>query len=160
MINPHFSTGSILLLALALVASGCGGADVPEVAYVEGTVTLDGKPLEGALLTFNPVEGGRPSYGRTDAEGWYELMYMDGVEGALPGSHVVWISTAREGDPDAEDPKAKESRKEEVPAQYNVMASENPQMTKEVKAGEDNVIDFALKSEGEVIELDDSKGDD
>lgn len=156
--NPKPGPLPVLSLLLLSLVCGCSSADVPELAPVEGTVTLDGEPLEGALVTFNKVGGGRPAYGRTDADGWYQLTYMDGIAGALPGEHVVWITTYREGDPDADDPEAQKTRKEEVPAQYNVNASGNPDMTRTVKAGEDNVIDFELKSEGEIIELDDSQG--
>lgn len=156
--NSHRGILYGLGLFALLFVLGCNAADVPELAYVEGTVTMDGKPLEGALVTFNSVSGGRPSYGRTDESGWYEVIYMDGVEGALPGDHVVWISTFREGNGDSEDPEERKSRKEEVPAQYNINASDNPEMTRTVKAGEDNVINFELKSEGEIIELDDSQG--
>jgi hypothetical protein len=63
-------------LLLAALASGCQDNIVP----VSGEVTLNGKPLAGAVVTFQPVgsqTGKSPqpvatgSVGRTDALGYY-----------------------------------------------------------------------------------------
>jgi hypothetical protein len=43
----------------------------------------------------------RESYGRTDADGNYELYYTDDDKGAVPGKHSVRISTATGGDADS-----------------------------------------------------------
>jgi len=79
----------MIMLVLAL---GCTGrpAGYPETAPVEGTVLLDGKPLEGALVIFSPAEG-RASRGTTDAAGKYTLRYTGEIDGAMIGSHVVSI---------------------------------------------------------------------
>jgi hypothetical protein len=65
--------GLILLgLAAVVVAStGCGGQPTLQTEYVEGVVTLDGQPVEGATVTFVPVaEGqGAPATGMTNAQG-------------------------------------------------------------------------------------------
>jgi len=76
---------------LALHIAGCGGADIPEVGEVSGTVTVDGKPAPGILVSFVPKEGGRPSSGITDDNGYYELQYSPNAMGALIGSHTVSI---------------------------------------------------------------------
>jgi len=49
--------------------AGCGGkpAGYPDTAPVNGTITLDGAPLEGASVSFSPVDG-RSSSGKTDAQ--------------------------------------------------------------------------------------------
>jgi len=57
---------SFLLLALA----GCGGASY-QVVPVSGKVTLNGKPLAKAHVTFAPIGGldketGSPAHGQTD----------------------------------------------------------------------------------------------
>lgn len=128
-----------------LVASvvGCAGGDVGSVT---GTVHLDGKPLEGALITFYPqieagagMEKGGASAGRTDAEGKYELIYNRDVKGAEVGKHLVYIETAVESDGYGE------GRGEELPKRYN---SES-ELEVEVKPGR-NTIDFLdLTSEGD-----------
>ncbi|MDQ3332196.1 MAG: carboxypeptidase-like regulatory domain-containing protein [Planctomycetota bacterium] len=128
----------MLLVSLTL---GCG-PDGPEIATVEGTVTLGGEPLAEAMVLFQPSNG-RPSAGRTDAEGHYELIYSQGREGALPGEHTVAISTFQAGNPEEGTPKIIER----VPAQYNVQT----ELKETVEAGE-NVIDFNLKAEGRILD--------
>lgn len=84
----HF--GALLLLA-PLTVTGCGR---PSFGEVEGTVTLDGKPLEGVMVHFVPdfVDGsaGPTSWGGTDAAGHYTLACMNqNQKGAFVGKHRV-----------------------------------------------------------------------
>ena len=83
-------------LALFLLAAGCGVRDpnMPELVTVTGTVTLDGKPLPGAILTFLPTEEkqGGGAVGFTDAEGKYSLQTVHGGEGCPRGYFRVSIS--------------------------------------------------------------------
>jgi hypothetical protein len=51
--------GAFLLLAAAIVMSGCGGG----TSTISGTVSYDGKLLKGGNLTF--VSDGKPSVGTT-----------------------------------------------------------------------------------------------
>jgi hypothetical protein len=108
---------------------GCRQSDRPTLGMVAGTVTLDGRPLAGANLVFEPVEGGRASTGYTDANGRYELFYIRRDKGAKVGRHKVVINA---GDPDS-------GKAEIVPPRYN----QNTTLEAEVKAG-DNTLDFAL----------------
>lgn len=120
-----------------MLLNGCGdGApeDTPEVGTVTGTVTLDGKPLPGVVVAFQP-ETGRGSTGRTDEQGKYTLGYNAELDGAAVGMHKVTITTPTE----APDPTG--SFKEPIPAKYNAKT----ELTEQVNAGE-NVIDFDLKS--------------
>jgi hypothetical protein len=71
----------------ALAASGCGG---PNLAEVEGTVKLNGKPLEKIQVEFWPEASGPRSMGTTDAQGKFVLMTDDGKRtGAVVGWHKV-----------------------------------------------------------------------
>jgi len=85
------------ILIVVPVVVGCGGPKGLPVCYVEGIVTLDGKPLEGALVSFYPEVSGentRTAAGYSDASGKYTLT-SDGGEpqkGALAGDYVVTIS--------------------------------------------------------------------
>lgn len=89
----------VLLTAacLLLLFPGCGSSrrHLP-VAYVEGTVTHDGVPLENASINFIPkIEGqGEAAGGYTDAKGKYKVTSMNGDvdRGALPGDYIVTIS--------------------------------------------------------------------
>lgn len=86
-----------LIAGLLTVMSGCGAeSDRPKLGTVSGIVSLDGKPLANAGISFRPVEGGRVSQGRTDQEGRYRLIYLDNpheVPGAKVGENVVYVST-------------------------------------------------------------------
>lgn len=90
MRNPRI--GIIWLAAACVLLSGCGGSDVPETIPVEGTVKLDGNPVEGANVGFYPKSGGRPAMGRTDRNGHYTLSTFAARDGAIPGEHAVVIS--------------------------------------------------------------------
>lgn len=140
------------LLALSLFCLcqlGCGSnGDQPELGTVNGTVTLDGQPLVGVAVVFQP-DNGRPSRGMTDAEGKYELTYIRQTKGAKVGPHRVEVAPNEEGGVEetesnaGEGPAAgtKPSSKPSVPARYNSKS----ELKVEVKSGA-NKIDFELKS--------------
>ena len=81
---------TVLSVAL-LVLVGCGRSDRPPMATASGIVKLDGVPVEGATVTFIPVEGGRPGSGRTDAEGRYTIKTFEDVDGGIVGDHKVSV---------------------------------------------------------------------
>lgn len=76
---------------LVFVLVGCGRSPYPETASVQGTVTLDGKPVGNATVTFAPTTS-RASSGRTDEQGKYILTFKKGIPGAVLGEHQVKIS--------------------------------------------------------------------
>jgi hypothetical protein len=84
-----------------------------DVAPVSGTVTLDGIPLKSASVTFQPKEGGRPSYGVTNEQGRYVLEYSMNELGAKVGACTVRITTASGSDDSGAKPT-----KEMVPQRY------------------------------------------
>jgi hypothetical protein len=73
----------LLLVAL----TGCGGADVMKVT---GTLKYKGQPVPNALVDFTPAKG-RPSYGETDGQGHFKLVYDRQHDGAVPGKHTVSV---------------------------------------------------------------------
>ena len=79
-----------LAAGLALASIGCKGQTAPAVAtdYVEGVVSLDGQPLEGATVTFVPVQEGTgvSATGRSDASGKYTLTAVGAGRGAQVGA--------------------------------------------------------------------------
>lgn len=113
-----------------------------KVAPVSGTVKLDGKPLKGALVTYTPQEGGRPSFGETNEEGYYELTYTREQQGAEIGKHDVSITTFREGGGYG---GGAEGAKETVPSKYN----SSTELVKDVPSG-GATIDFELDSDGQI----------
>lgn len=111
--------GCLTLILACLLMAGCGPGN--GLVTVKGKVTLNGQPLEGAVVQFQPTaRGGSPSSGVTDADGRYELMYTFDAPGATPGEHVVSISTART---DLDEGGYEVERPERVPAKYNTQTT-------------------------------------
>jgi hypothetical protein len=87
-----------VLCILMLGMTGCGGAaateDLPKTAPVAGVVTLDGKPLVSATVTFVPkgATKGVECVGFTDDSGKYTLSQIRGAAGAPPGEYRVVIN--------------------------------------------------------------------
>lgn len=81
---------SLGLLSLALGCSG-GGAGGPAIVPVDGIVTLNGNPMEGATVVFSPKKEGTMSMAVTDAEGKFVLRTGSGKKGAAVGDHDVTV---------------------------------------------------------------------
>jgi hypothetical protein len=93
--DPKYATLCTWFLLLGLFFVGCGKSG-PELAPVSGRVMLAGKPLENADIVFQPDNGKSPAFGRTDADGHYELAYKRGVMGGPVGQNTVQIRVSRE----------------------------------------------------------------
>ena len=138
---------AIVVATSVVTQPGCGGpSDQPELGQVTGTVTLDGKPLVGIAVVFQP-ESGRPARGKTDAEGKYELTYIRQTKGTKVGPNRVEIAPSEEGEADESEasdeeskPAAKpNSKKPLIPPRYNVRS----ELKADVKPGK-NTFDFKL----------------
>lgn len=130
-----------IILACLVSLVGCGG-DGLHLATVDGIVTLNGEPLAEARIVFYPEGGGRLSHAITDLDGSYSLVYVDGIRGALPGTHKVSISTFVEADPDSDDALIKMGQRELLPPQYNSLTT----LTAELSPGQSEKLDFDLKA--------------
>jgi len=76
-----------LLLAVGLLASGCGR----HAAKVSGDVKLGDRPLTSGVVTYTPVKSGPSAYGNVSAEGRYAL--QTGAEKGLePGDYTVTVA--------------------------------------------------------------------
>lgn len=84
----------LALLSLSLAfAVGCGGSTNPPTEPVTGTVTLDGKAVEGAYVTFVADDSANQSaVGVTSAEGKFALTTFDADDGAMAGSYSIMIT--------------------------------------------------------------------
>lgn len=135
MRKPTRAVRCLTLILFGLLTAGCGSAD--GLAKVKGKVTLNGRPLEGAIVDFRPLApGSSPSSGITDAKGRYELMFNFSTPGVMPGEHVVSIRTAQT----FLDDRGNELEREEcVPANYNT----HTELKRTVEAGR-NTINFDL----------------
>jgi hypothetical protein len=137
-----------LLLGLALLtALGCGGKSF---APVSGTVTLDGQPLAGATVSFQPIapegsaEAGPGSNGKTNDKGEFTLAGDKGQKGALVGRHRVIITCLQQqvGESDARPPRGGWPLGDKVPPRYNSESQE----TFEVPSGGTTQAEFKLSS--------------
>ncbi|MGE3313786.1 MAG: hypothetical protein AB7O26_01635 [Planctomycetaceae bacterium] len=121
MQQPAILTRSLYTWVLLAIV-GCSGA--PAVAPVKGTVKLDGKPVVGALVIFEPeVNEPLQSTGVTDEQGQFHLRTNDGREGAVVGSHRVVVRGASRfavvSDKEADEViPVLEGTTDEIPADY------------------------------------------
>lgn len=93
------------VLFAAMLPAGCSSAYTP--VPVSGVVTLDGKPVEAATVTFYRTDGdgeGRLAVGRTNANGEFEMTTMHPGDGVLPGDYVVAVTKQVPGLPNLKIP--------------------------------------------------------
>jgi hypothetical protein len=136
--------GCIVVLTL-----GCGSQQ--KFVPVSGVVTLNGKPLVDADVTFRLKEDKPPSLqappssvGKTNDKGEYTLKATTGQDGALVGTHVVSVFRIdpKTVDRDRRHGAGGVSPAASVPPRYY----ENPELTCEVPAEGKNDANFSLKS--------------
>jgi len=86
----------LLLGVVLLPLTGCGDGG-PNLVKVTGTITLNGKPYEGALVEFMPAQGNAVSTLGTDTtgpDGNYRIRSSAGRFGLAPGKYTVKVSKA------------------------------------------------------------------
>jgi hypothetical protein len=92
MRRQHSIPTAFRLLPVCLALVGGCGPDRPLTIPVDGTVTVDGRPVEGASVMFMPQFPGRPALGVTDASGQFRLTTFASGDGAQPGQHTVTVT--------------------------------------------------------------------
>lgn len=93
-------TGVRRLVVLSLLAvGGCGGSEsgFPKTYPVTGVVKVDGKPVEGAIVTFQLENAQGNAIGNTDAKGEFSLSTYRPNDGAVAGQYRVAITKPAEG---------------------------------------------------------------
>jgi hypothetical protein len=93
----------ILFGLFVLGLTGCSNPD-SKYTKVEGTITYNGAPVDGATVTFMAVAAdGESAAGSTNASGRYTLSSSGGVvggAGVLPGEYIVRVSKREQLPPD------------------------------------------------------------
>lgn len=153
----------VILISIASTIAGCsGGSSIQGTYPVSGAVSYQGKPVDGATISFIGKGGERPATAISSANGTYDLYTLD-TRGALPGNYNVVVtkveapstsvnnaagfdasgkdlsmeqSAANVGKPN---PKAKEL----LPAKYG--SASTTSLTFEVKNSGKNVFDIKLE---------------
>jgi hypothetical protein len=137
-------TSWIVAFVVPLLICGCGRS-VP-LGQVDGTVRLDGQPLNQVMVVFIPDDPHQPqSTGITDAEGRFKLRCNNAGLGAAVGEHRVTLVDAavapggRSRDDDPPESAAPASR---LPSNYS--RSDKTPLRKSVAPGSQTVdIDIA-----------------
>jgi hypothetical protein len=97
----HFAAW-LLIAIVTLHLSGCTPYDKwkegrPKTYFTSGTVLLDGKPVAGVTVTFQPVDEviGKPGWAVTDENGYFEVQTFDPGDGLTEGTHRVALKKAQ-----------------------------------------------------------------
>ena len=122
-----------LVLSCIPIGLGCSSYTL-ETAEVRGTVTLDGRPLEGGGVLFVPAQG-RGATGTIQRDGTYVLGTYSAGDGATVGRHIVTVNPryAREGS--------------DLPANARMVSHPMGGIEVNVESGKVNLIDIPLKSD-------------
>ena len=134
-------------LAALLGLPGCGDDGKIGRYPVNGSVSVDGKAAAGAVTFFCPV-GGPPELqklrpmGVTDTDGKFQLTSFEKGDGAPAGQYKVIIMWPKSG------PPAQDGSVQMGPdrLQNRYMNLEKSQLTAEVKAGNNDLPPFDLKT--------------
>lgn len=120
----HRTVVSCALGIAALLPAGCSDKDRqpdrPEPVPARGLVTYQRKPLAGANVSFQSLDGKVSAIGTTDAAGKVVLSTYDDGDGAPPGKYrvVVSVGTPKEIEPGVLAPEPEGGFKSPIPSKY------------------------------------------
>lgn len=146
---PNRGVVAGLTAVVVLVVAGCGGdaVELPRAA-VHGTVTLDGQPLQDAVIRFIPTgETKGPATSVSIVDGQFEANEQ---VGPIVGQHRIEIQSNDDGGFAFDDEQALEKlnrnpqriQVQAIPGSYNI----NSVLEETVEAGEENGYKFELRS--------------
>jgi hypothetical protein len=127
---------SAVLTAVLLSSTGCGG---PVRRAVAGAVTLDGRPLDDAVVLFVPLDAGGRKTGAPIAAGRYAVPQDVGL---LPGRYRVEIADDPPIDPSMRPDQVRQQARRRLPVSYSTSSP----LTVEVAANGSPDFDFELFS--------------
>jgi len=136
----------LMLVALQAAITGCGGSGG---TIIEGTVTLNGEPLQSGAISLIPISGQGVAAGTEIAHGAYRIQ----AQGLLPGEYKVMINAFRgtgkktwDGMGDSNAPASQKRYVEEmeqyIPAKYN----DSTELKATIVAGKANEVKFDLQA--------------
>lgn len=95
--NHSGNLAVFILVAIGIVLTGCPKSSGPVTYRVTGTVTMQGKPVAGAVVTFVPTSNeGEAASAITGADGKYVLTTRQAGDGARPGEYRVKVNKQEE----------------------------------------------------------------
>lgn len=145
---------SVLAAGFAVFLSfslGCSQSNELGTVPVSGKVTYQGKPVEGATVSFLAEGDARPATGISGADGVYKLMTLN-YEGAMPGNYTVLvekIETPPELTKVVSMEEAAKTGNQPLPKPKKLLPSQYGDATKsplkfEIQAGRTNTFDLKL----------------
>ncbi len=98
--NLLFDTRTLTAWVLLVATLGCADTSQPDytklgLVEISGRITLDDQPLSNAAVYFHDRPNRVYSYGVTDSNGHYKLMFDSRMSGVLPGEKEVEITSAK-----------------------------------------------------------------
>jgi len=131
------SLGTLWLMA---AAAGCGSQRVE----IDGTVTVDGRPLDRGYISLRPMAGtGGPTAGSEVTDGKFRIAAKEGTHA---GKFRVEITASRKTGrqvPDDLGGGMADVYEQYLPARYNAQS----ELTAEIRANERNELRFVLETE-------------
>jgi hypothetical protein len=145
---PHFQYALVVpgrlsvVLGLVLCTAVCGcSSGKPQTVEVSGLVTIEGKPLDRALIFFDATGDNQgPRAAGVIRNGEY---FLEPDQGPVAGPLRVAIVSETEDDTPAPNQLAKRYPREKIPAQYNARSI----LTVEATADGPNIFDFDLRNQ-------------
>jgi hypothetical protein len=136
----------ILVAGIGFSVTGCGGGAEAGTVPIEGTVTVDDKPIAQASVAFIGNEGARLASALTDASGKFKIR-------AAMGKNVVTVAKAPPGGaapPPSDEPQLMVTEGEYLKMQKAVATSEVP-----AKYGDPNTsgLSFDINDKMKTIEV-------
>mgnify|MGYP001260950206 CR=1 FL=1 len=137
----------LVFFSAGVVMTGCSNQpSKPKTYPVTGTVTLNGKPVEGATVTFVPKDPNagdpkpRAATAITDANGRYAIGTFATGDGAIPGEYLVKVTKYRV--PNQQQQAAREDAESEMQAYLQYQ-----QAPQQVKTGPQNELPAKYENE-------------
>jgi hypothetical protein len=140
MVLTHTPTPRSVLIAVLCACAGCSAGRV----RVEGTVTLDGEPVDGGSISFFQGSGPGSDKGNAPILGGKYVIAGDRARNLAPGSYSVqiyWIQRLAKAGLNAASADTSPAVKQLIPPQYNTKST----LTRDLTPGL-NTLDFDLKS--------------
>ena len=125
---------AFVVVAVTLVAAGCGG---PVRRAVVGKVTLDGQPLDEAVIMFVPLEAGSRKTGARVVAGRYEVARVVGLS---PGRYRVEFADDPPIDPSLRPDAVRQGLRRQLPVSYSIASP----LAVEIRADGPGELDFTL----------------
>jgi hypothetical protein len=133
-------------IVLAVACAGCNPSPF-KLVPVSGSVSLDGQPLAGGIVNFQPIvagpgaTAGPGSTARIGTDGRYTLATIRGEAGAVVGKHRVKIYSYN-AETAKQDANGGPREREKVPPKYNYKSD----VTFDVPVEGTDKADFSLEA--------------